>query len=767
MTSTGASNNIPRPNPSETWSDILVQSLPNGGMNGMGYGNLNIFSEDNLEFAELCENCTKLDLDSRLRIDRGIINIGPLTHYLCLACPLCALVWDSVRLHWGPENPLVPHNEEPTLHIVRSHNNLHLFMTQRPPGFSGPGIERICSGKDVFHISPWDFWNSELPVMSGVIKRKMIGSRLDISMLRRLLDGCTDHDLCRNRHIENRNFLSGFRLIDVYEARLVEITHPCKYFALSYVWGSSQNTGLQTTKRNLDSLRQPSALKRKSQNHEERLPLTISDTIDLCKWLGQRYLWVDCLCIVQGDPEEKMRLIHGMGQVYENASLTIFAVSGSNADHGLAGVTSRKDLRREKIYSFDTPEGALILALARLSLREQIEISHWNTRGWTYQEQALSERRLYLTAEEAFFVCPESNWHEGYQQDDGLPQPQGAGDSVFANIPSYGFDEYFISVPDRRYSGPNDWQAFESAVSVYTRKNLSHPEDALYAFSGIYDRFASIDHDDPGIIVTQGILLSSFPFSLFWYGVHDGLTKIERRSDIHNMRLSSWSWASWIGPIDFVSLYETGWTSKQDFVTRNSRRCSDLGKLKDALHCFVDYWFITHRQRDAIIRTNFSTLPLQPDIPEDTGNVAFYYLDLSCEREHLGTKKQLLSIFPDKPQLCECQIEVGTLNFVAPCFAYPSGMTKSAQVPRLGQQNFEFPGTNTVCCAIQFDSTDEEIHDLALIYYDGSYQALCIKTVNGISTRVGLAVMSDEPRAWRTFIQSGFLTIEWKQIELR
>jgi hypothetical protein len=729
----------------------------------MGYGNLTIFEEDNTDFAELCENCTKLDHVSRLRIDDGVVSIGPLTHYSCLACPLCALVWDSVRLHWGPENPLVPHNEEPTLHVLRRHCNLDLFMTQKPSGFSGPGIEWNCSGKDVLHISDWDFCTWELPAISSYLKRKTIGSLLDIPMLRRLLKGCTHHDFCRNRRPEKRIFLPSFRLIDVFEARLIERTSPCDYFALSYVWGGSQNTGLQTIKRNLDSLRQPSALNRENQNHEEGLPLTILDTIDLCKRLRQRYLWVDRLCIVQDDLEEKMRLIHGMRQVYENASLTIFAVSGSNADHGLAGVTARKDLRREKIYSFDTWGGTLMLALARLSLREQIEKSHWNTRGWTYQEQALSERRLYLTPEEAFFVCPESNWHEGLQQDDGLPQPLGIPGSF--NIPSCGFDEDFVSVPDRKDSELSDWQSFESTVSVYTRKNLSHTKDVLYAFSGIYDRFASINHNDPGIIATQGILLSSFPFSLFWYGIHDRTTKIERRSGIHDIRLSSWSWASWIGPMDFFSLDETRSTSKQDFATRNDRhRCPY--DCYDVFHCFVDYWSITHRQRDVITRTNFSTSTFQPDHTTDPFTLS-NPIDQIYVKEQLDTKEQLLSIFPDKPPLCEHQTEVGILNCLAPCFAYPSGLTKSASVPRPGQQYFEFPGTNTVCCVIQFDSADEEIHDLALIYYDGSYQALCIKTVDGVSTRVGLAVMSSEPQVWKTFIQSGLLAIEWKQIELR
>jgi hypothetical protein len=732
----------------------------------MVYGNLTRFYEDSTEFAELCRNCTQLDFVSGLQIDHTVTCIGPLTHYSCLTCLLCALVWDSVRLHWGPENPLVSHDEEPTLYLFWNSNILSLHITQRPPGYSGLDLNAsFRPEKESFLLSNWDISHQRLPThIVGLEIQKAIKSRLDVVRLRRLLQRCTAHDLCRNRHLEKRIFLPSFRLIDVFEARLVEKTSPCDYFALSYVWGGSQNTGLQTTKRNLDSLRQPSVLNRENQNHEERLPLTISDAIDLCRNLGQRYLWVDCLCIVQDDLEEKMRLIHGMGQVYENASLTIFAVSGSNADHGLSGVTARRDLRREKTYSIYTRKRALTLALARLSLKEQIDRSHWNTRGWTYQEQALSERRLYLTEDEAFFVCRESKWREGHYKEDDMPRPLG---TEISQTHSYDFDEHFVRVPDRKDSEPRNWQSFVSAVAVYIRKDLSYTEDTLYAFSGIYNRFASIDHADPGIIATQGILLSSFPFSLFWYGVDDGTTKIGRRSSIQDMKLSSWSWASWIGPIDFVSLDETEWFGKTDFVTRNSKCCWALSENHHALHCFVDHWSITHRRRDAIIRTEFSTPPFRPDIYTHPFRSTYIELDQRDVKEQFDTKEQLLSIFPDKPQLCERHTEVGSLNFVAPCFAYPSGMTKSARIPRPGQQYLEFPGTNTVCCIIQFDSADEEIHDLALIYYDGSYQALCIKTVDGVSTRAGLAVMSNESQVWKTFIQSGLLTIEWKQIELR
>jgi hypothetical protein len=739
-----------------TLRNIAGRFLPNVDTNTMTYERISS-AEDDAQFAEFCENCTVLDLVSRLRLYRWFFCIGQLTRYSCPTCPLCSLVWDSVRLHWGPENPLVPHDKEPTLYLFWNTKTLSLHITQRPPGVSGPGLDISCFEKAVFRISYLDHSYQPLPTSTSTGElgsRNTIRSRLEIGRLQRILQLCTNHDLCSNQYLEKEVFRPSFRLIDVYEARLVDKTSPCEYFALSYVWGGSQKTRLQTTKRNLVSLQQPSALSRGNRNHREQLSLTISDTIDLCRSLGQRYLWVDCLCIVQDDLEEKMRLIHGMGQVYENASLTIFAVSGSNADHGLAGITARKDLPRERVCSIDTKTDTLTLSLRRLSLRVQIEKSHWNTRGWTYQEQALSGRRLYLTEEEAFFVCRESHWREGYHEGDDMLQPLGP---EISRTHSYNSDEHFVRVPDRKDSKSSNWVSFISSVFIYTKKDLSYPEDALYAFSGIYNRFASIDPADPGIIATQGNLLSSFPFCLFWYGVHDGTTKPGRRSGIHDIKLSSWSWASWIGPIDFVSLDRPQENpqlhGKTAFETRNSGICWNLRVHDNVLHCFVDDWFITSRQQNPIIRFNSPNSLSQPDRERPI--------------EQLNTVDQLLSIFPDRPPLYERYTEVGTLNFVAPCFAYPSGITKNITASEPRQQHLGFPGTKTICCVIQFDSADEEFQDFALFYYDGSYQALCVKTVDGVSTRVGLAVMCSELEAWKNFIQSGLLTIEWKQIELQ
>lgn len=72
----------------------------------------------------------------------------------------------------------------------------------------------------------------------------------------------------------------------------------CRYVALSYIWGGTAE-GYWTPQANL---KQCSIL---GNLDASILPDTISDTNQLVRQLCKRYLWVDALCIVQDDREDK------------------------------------------------------------------------------------------------------------------------------------------------------------------------------------------------------------------------------------------------------------------------------------------------------------------------------------------------------------------------------------------------------------------------------------------------------------------------------
>jgi hypothetical protein len=153
-------------------------------------------------------------------------------------------------------------------------------------------------------------------------------------------------------------------LIDVENYCVVEKSTACDYFALSYVWGASITK--TATTHNLQELQQTGSLR-----HNTILPKTLSDAILLTRQLGVRYLWVDCLCIVQ-DSSTKHEDIKNMDIIFSQAEVTIVAASGQNANSGLAGVRLGTRSKEDR--------GTIVAP--RPSRHTFLEDTTYNSRGW-------------------------------------------------------------------------------------------------------------------------------------------------------------------------------------------------------------------------------------------------------------------------------------------------------------------------------------------------------------------------------------------------
>jgi Heterokaryon incompatibility protein (HET) len=109
------------------------------------------------------------------------------------------------------------------------------------------------------------------------------------------------------------------------------------FVALSYVWGENTQS-LLLTRANENSLvrERPGG----STFELENLPKTVADALTLVRMLGIRYLWVDALCIVQDSDHDKQVQISSMGEIYQNAALTIVAARAEDATSSLPGVST-------------------------------------------------------------------------------------------------------------------------------------------------------------------------------------------------------------------------------------------------------------------------------------------------------------------------------------------------------------------------------------------------------------------------------------------
>ncbi len=160
--------------------------------------------------------------------------------------------------------------------------------------------------------------------------RRLLLDQFDVDLLRAFLKECREHhdhsSSARGLDIQSLGNAS-FRVIDVANHRLVELSTGRPYVALSYTWGGT-----------MDKYPLALALGKDGKLSLENIPPTIRDAIVLTNLLGQKYLWVDWICIKQDDPEDKARLVPRMNVIYESADFTIVAATGKDAGAGIPGL---------------------------------------------------------------------------------------------------------------------------------------------------------------------------------------------------------------------------------------------------------------------------------------------------------------------------------------------------------------------------------------------------------------------------------------------
>lgn len=151
------------------------------------------------------------------------------------------------------------------------------------------------------------------PELNRLVVARELQSRANSSLMRSWLGRCRcHHNNCARRHSIDVA-LPVFRVIDCYKSPPDKVERPWseKYVALSYVWGPPCGDW----------------------------PQTILDAIEVTKRMGERYLWVDRICIDQTNLKQKMESISRMDAIYQGAEFTIVCASG-DARSGLPGVST-------------------------------------------------------------------------------------------------------------------------------------------------------------------------------------------------------------------------------------------------------------------------------------------------------------------------------------------------------------------------------------------------------------------------------------------
>lgn len=225
------------------------------------------------------------------------------------------------------------------------------------------------------------------------------GTSTYYSLLGNWLNECNDnHQGCK---VPTRSLPT--RLIDVgalnsKTLRLVttESERPIdnRYIALSHPWGDPNvHEPFRTLRTNVIEY-----------GHcipENQLPQTFKDAVECTRALRIRYLWIDSICIIQGDDGDFNVESSNMEKVFSGAYCVLAASRAKGQHDGFLG--SRAP--REYLTFQHEKENPFHIGRMMDDFTTDVIQGSLNKRGWVLQERILARRTIYFTDKQTYFEC--------------------------------------------------------------------------------------------------------------------------------------------------------------------------------------------------------------------------------------------------------------------------------------------------------------------------------------------------------------------------
>ena len=180
-----------------------------------------------------------------------------------------------------------------------------------------------------------------------------------------------------------------------------------RYVTLSHCWGSTEIS------HDIDYSLKVETLESMLENIEvATLPKTFRDSIIITRQLGIRYLWIDSLCIIQGNDEDWARESSMMGTVYQNGYCNIAATAADDGSVGcfrprnaLLAQTCRVRLEKD-LKKFRLKRGVYDFVPRRL-WADGLDAAPLLKRAWVVQERFFARRVLHFARNQLFWECYE------------------------------------------------------------------------------------------------------------------------------------------------------------------------------------------------------------------------------------------------------------------------------------------------------------------------------------------------------------------------
>ena len=274
------------------------------------------------------------------------------------------------------------------------------------------------------------------------------------------------------------------------------------YVTLSHCWGKKGNQfSLHTS--NIDDFRATGI-------PLKELPKTFKDSIDLARRLGSdvKYIWIDSLCIIQGDEADWLHESTQMYQVYRNSYCNLSATAAPDSSHGLYVERDPQllwgedvDLNTEDLLRAGSKRKAsdLETVIQRCSIVDptlwdrKVETAPVNKRAWVLQERLLAPRILHFCEDQIAWECCELSASESASS--GITNLELRSGTIKDRIrlKSLVASEYVpqdsngteVNAP---YQAHENWKRI---IERYSLTNLTNAKDKLIALSGIAEQMST------------------------------------------------------------------------------------------------------------------------------------------------------------------------------------------------------------------------------------------------------------------------------------
>ncbi|KAH6647611.1 heterokaryon incompatibility protein-domain-containing protein [Truncatella angustata] len=330
------------------------------------------------------------------------------------------------------------------------------------------------------------------------------------------------------------------------------------------------------------------------------LPQSFQDAVGVARSMQIRYLWIDCLCIIQDSEEDWETQSLEMREIYAHSICNISATGVPHNSMGFTDMLNKPLLLPAKVHPSWAPstKGGWVAIDVHFWWAEV-----WNTalmkRGWVFQERFLPPRVLHFGSRQMLWECATVDACEIYPN--GLPQEtqteshvnfkrldivdmldfskEFSGSAAVSRHATYGelllrtwsrFGSIFSNTPRSAsipslpakssvpckdiVQSPHAVSAellhfWCNTVSAYTRTRVTKPDDKLIALAGVAEMTSLLYHRYYHVPATYyaGLFDPHLIQMLEWHGAG---SKAGGRA-LH-YRAPSWSWAS----VEYRVLFE-------------------------------------------------------------------------------------------------------------------------------------------------------------------------------------------------------------------